>query len=108
MLRLDTSMGIPAIILLSMVVVSFPTLISTIYDSKEIMQCKGPLSDLRKFWAIESPLKMMINAFYFMLKALFVIKIFTFLSWLCGYVEKQLDKKVMVNFKIYDVRVDNK
>ena len=45
---------------------------------------------------------MIKNAFYFMLKALFVFEIFTFLSWLFGYVEKRLDKKVMVNFKIYD------
>ena len=29
---------------------------------------------------IESPLKMMKNAFYFILKALFVLKIFKFLS----------------------------
>ena len=38
-----------------------------------------------------------------MLKALFIPEIFTFLSWLFGYVEKRLDKKAMVNFKIYDV-----
>ena len=36
-----------------------------------------------------------------MLKALFVLEIFTFLSWLFGYVEKWLDKKTMVIFKIY-------
>ena len=41
----------------------------------------------------------MKNVFYFMLKALFVLEIFT----LFGYVEKRLDKKVDVNFKIYDV-----
>ena len=46
---------------------------------------------------------MIKNAFYFMLKALFVLKIFTFLSWLFGYVGKWLDKKAVVNFKIYDV-----
>ena len=45
----------------------------------------------------------MRNAFYFMLKTLFVPEIFSFLSWLFGYVQKQLDKKAMVNFKIYDV-----
>ena len=45
----------------------------------------------------------MKNAFYFILKALFVLDIFTFLSWVFGYVEKRLDKKAMVNFKIYDV-----
>ena len=47
----------------------------------------------------EIPLKVIKNAFYFMLKALFVLEIFTFLSWLFGYVEKRLDKKAMVNFK---------
>ena len=36
----------------------------------------------------ESPLKMMKNAFYFILKALFVLKIFKFLLWLFGHVEK--------------------
>ena len=45
----------------------------------------------------------MENAFYFMRKALFVLEIFTFLSWLYGYEEKCLDKKATVNFKIYDV-----
>ena len=36
----------------------------------------------------ESPLKMMKNAFHFILKVLFVLKIFTFLCWLFGHVEK--------------------
>ena len=31
---------------------------------------------------IDSPSKMMKNAFYYILKALFVLKIFKFLSWL--------------------------
>ena len=35
---------------------------------------------LRKLLATESPLKMMKNAFYFNLKALFILKIFKFLS----------------------------
>ena len=35
----------------------------------------------------DSPSKMMKNA-YFFLKALFVFKIFKFLSWLSGHVEK--------------------
>ena len=52
---------------------------------------KGILSGLRQFLATESPLKMMNNAFYFTLKALFVLKIFKSLSWLFGHVEKQLD-----------------
>ena len=51
----------------------------------------------------ESTLKMMKNAFYFMLKALLFLEIFTFLYWLFGYVEKRLDKKATVNFKIYDI-----
>ena len=47
------------------------------------------------------------NAFCFMLKAFFVLdiflSIFIFLSRVFGYIEKHLDKKSMVNFKIYDV-----
>ena len=61
---------------------------------------------MRQFLAAGSPLKMikmMKNAFYFMLKALPVLEIFTFLVGLFSYVEKQLDKKPKVNFKIYDV-----
>ena len=42
----------------------------------------------------------MKNGFYFMLKALFVLKILTFLSWLFGYVEKQLEKEGMVKVVI--------
>ena len=47
----------------------------------------------------ESPLKVMKNA-YFTLKALFVLKIFRFLSWPFGHVEKRLDSKDKVSFKI--------
>ena len=36
----------------------------------------------------ESPLKMMKNAFYFILKTLFVLKIFKVLSWHFGHVEE--------------------
>ena len=36
----------------------------------------------------ENPLKIMKNAFYFILKALFVLKIFKFLCWLFDNVEK--------------------
>ena len=46
---------------------------------------------------------MVNNAFYFMLKALFILEIITFLSWLFGYVEKRLGDKAMVNCKFYDV-----
>ena len=44
--------------------------------------------------ATESPLKMMKNTFYFILKALFVLKIFKFLSLLFGHVEKRLIRKI--------------
>ena len=64
---------------------------------------KGPLSGLRHFLTTESPLKIMKNVFYFMLKALFIISIFTFFSWLFGHVEKPLEKKANVIFKIYNV-----
>ena len=43
------------------------------------------------------------NAFYFILKALFFLVIFSFLHQLFGYLEKQIDKKAMINFKIYDM-----
>ena len=51
---------------------------------------KDAPSVLIQFLATESPLKMMTNASYFTIKALFVLKIFIFLYW-------------RVNFKIYDV-----
>ena len=35
-----------------------------------------------------------------MLKVFFVLKLFKFLSWLFGGLEKRLDKKANVNFKI--------
>ena len=38
-----------------------------------------------------------------MLKLPFVLEILTFLYWLYSYVEKRLDKKGMVNSKVYDV-----
>ena len=41
---------------------------------------KGALSGLRSFLAAKFPLKMMKNTFYFTLKALFIVKIFKFLS----------------------------
>ena len=46
---------------------------------------------------------MMKNAFYFTSKALFVLKIFKFLSLLFGNVAKQLDQKENANFEFYYV-----
>ena len=43
------------------------------------------------------------NTFYFTSKALFVLKIFKFLSRLFGHLAKRLDKKDKVNFKFHDV-----
>ena len=51
----------------------------------------------------ESPLKLMKNLFYFILKALFFLKIFKFLSWLFGHIKKRLDLKDKVDFKFHDV-----
>ena len=56
----------------------------------------------------KNPLKMMKNAFYFVLKAPFVFKVFfsryfKFLSWLFGYVEKTAQSQRQGYFKIYDV-----
>ena len=46
-----------------------------ISSSKDNVLFKGPFFDLRDILAAESPLKMMKNFFYFMLKALFVLKV---------------------------------
>ena len=45
-----------------------------------------------------------LHAFYFMLKALFVIRTFKFSSWLFGYERKRLYKKAKVNLKIYKLQ----
>ena len=66
---------------------------------------KDVLSGLKQFLATESPLKVMKNAFYFTLKALFVLKIYKFLSWLFGHVKKRVDEKGKVNFRIFDVTI---
>ena len=47
---------------------------------------------------------MMKNVFYFILKALFLLKIFKFCLEFLVMMEKKLDMKVTVNFKIYDVK----
>ena len=70
---------------------------------KKTLTLKDTFSGLRQFLVTESPLKMIINAFYFTSKALFVLKIFKSLSWLFGHVSKQLDYKDKVHFKFYDV-----
>ena len=57
-------------------------------------ELKVGLSPFKKkivFSVIKSPLKMMKNAFYFIVKAFLVLKIFKFLSRLFGHEEKRLD-----------------
>ena len=74
---------------------------------KKTFTRKVRLSPSKKFILIdcnESPLKIMKNTFCLILKAFFVLEIFTFLSWLFGFVGKALDKKAMVHFKIHDVK----
>ena len=43
------------------------------------------------------------NAFYFTLKAFFIVTIFKFLSCLFGHVEKLAQLEDIANFKIHDV-----
>ena len=64
---------------------------------------KDALLDLRQFLPTGTPLEMMENVFYFTSNALFLLKIFKFLSWPFGHVSKRLDIKDKVNFKLYDV-----
>ena len=53
---------------------------------------KGALSSLRQILVTEN-LKMKKNAFYFILKGFYVLKIFTFLSWVFGHVKSDLIRK---------------
>ena len=55
-------------------------LVNNLDEGIHKIKFKGALSGLRQFLATESPLKMMKNVFYFISKALFVLKIFKFLS----------------------------
>ena len=60
-------------------------------DMNKLSKLKVGLSPSKKICVIcliESPLKMMKNAFYFILEALFVLKLFKFLSRLFGHVGK--------------------
>ena len=70
----------------------------------KLLKCnvKAALSGLRQFFATESPLKMMKILLILPWKVLFVLKIFKFLSWLLGHVEKRFDYKGKVNFQVYD------
>ena len=54
-------------------------------STSDFKTINGALSSLRQFLAFESPLRMMKNAFYFTLKAPFVLKTFKFLSCLSNF-----------------------
>ena len=61
------------------------------FDKKMVNDLKDGLSSSEKILLIcfnESSLKMMKNAFYFILKALFILKIFKFLAWHFVHVEE--------------------
>ena len=48
----------------------------------------SPSEKICVVWFVESHVKMMKNVFYFILKAVFDLKIYKILSWLFGHVEK--------------------
>ena len=56
---------------------------------------------LKVIFCFKSPLQMMKNGSYFILKANFVLNILNFLSWLSAMQKKQLDQKDTVNFTFY-------
>ena len=59
------------------------------FEEKSSLKSNSHLSKKICFiYFIKSPLEMMKNGFYFILKALLVHKIFKFLSWLFGHTEK--------------------
>ena len=63
----------------------------TLVDFQYHFSLKVGLSPSKKFFYLlpwKPFLKKIKNRFYFILKALFVLKIFKFLSWLFGHVEK--------------------
>ena len=58
------------------------------YQNHLIYYIKSDSHLPKKICFNDSPSKMMKKVFYFILKAFFVLKIFEFLSWLFGHVEK--------------------
>ena len=64
---------------------------------------KGAVLPLRQFLATENRRRLKKNTFYFIFKALVVIKMFKFLSWLFGHIEKMVWLKEKINFKINNV-----
>ena len=76
-------------------------LLSFFMIHSHLYSVKGALSGLGRFLATEkSPIKLIKNAFYITLKALFVLKVLKFLSWLFGHVGKRLEYSQTFFFKI--------
>ena len=65
-----------------------PKTLPKLMDQVELKVGLSPSKQVFFIHFNESSLKMMKNAFYFILKALFVIKIFKFLSWLFCHAKK--------------------
>ena len=73
------------------------------FNLKAQLQLKSTLWSEAIFGSWKLFKKMMKNASYFTSKALFVPKIFKFLSFIFWLCKKRLDKKDKVNFKFHDV-----
>ena len=58
---------------------------------QETASFTGALSDLIQSLTTEISLKMLKNAFYFILKALYILKLIKALPWVFRHVEKRLD-----------------
>ena len=67
------------------------------HSVKATSGCNGLKSDshLPKKFALFSSMKALKNTFYFIWKALFFLKIFKFLSWFFGHVEKTAWLEIM-------------
>ena len=66
------------------------------------------LSNLRKFFATESPLKVKKNALYFILKSLFGLKVFKMLSWLLVMQRNSLIGNIRIISKFICCDLENK
>ena len=80
---------------------------STKFPHQKIWQNFGKLTAHYQVWdkflATKITLKMMKNAFYFILNDLFVVKIFKLLPLIFSHVEKQLHWKDKVRLKFFDI-----
>ena len=73
-----------------------------------LCESKVVLSNLRKFFATESPLKVKKNALYFILKSLFGLKVFKILSWLLVMQRNSLIGNIRIISKFICCDLENK